>query len=105
VKEWIAERKLLVTKKGDDKRSELSIQIGCPYKVEPGSVNFDVDEGVSGCTIEITGLENVFREEVYGADQLQAIQLATNVDPLLRWLGKQYDLFFPSGEPYFEDGE
>lgn len=102
--EWIAERRLLVAKKGDDKRVDLVVRIGRPYAVEPGSVNLDVGDGVAGCTIEIIGLDSEFREEVYGADLLQALQLAANIDPLLKRYKKKYEFFFPSGEPYFEDG-
>jgi len=42
--------------------------------------------------------------EIYGADALQAIELASSsVEPFLRRLYKKYDLFYPSGEPYFDN--
>ena len=105
MREWIAERRLLVARKGTDGRKKLLIRIGRPYLVEPASVNFDVDEGTAGCSVEIVGLDNEFLEEVYGADLLQALQLAANVDPLLEHFRKKYDFFFSSGEPYFEEAE
>jgi hypothetical protein len=105
VKEWIAERRLLVARKGTDSRKELLIRIGRPYIVEPASVNFDVDDDTAGCSVAIVGLDNEFQEEVYGADLLQALQLAANVDPLLESFRKKYDFFFPTGEPYFEEAE
>jgi acyl carrier protein len=42
-------------------------------------------------------------EKIYGADSLQALQLAVNVEPTLIRIGKKYDLYFPTGEGYFEN--
>lgn len=100
---WIAERKLLFSKKGESTRSSLTVRVGKPYLLEIGMVNFEFHEGAAGCTVEIVGLGRPWSEETYGADSLQALQLASDVEPILKRLSQQYDLFFQDGEPYFED--
>ncbi len=103
MKKFIAERKLLYSLKGSNIRKEFVILLYPPYLVQDGMVNFPVgEEGCWGCHIEIAGLDEKY-SEVYGADSLQAVHLASNVEPFLSRLQKKYDLFFPSGEPYFDD--
>ena len=99
---YIAERRLLFSPKTSDERSELTIRIGAPFVVEEGSVDFPVGEGISGCRVEFDGLTGEYCDTVYGADLLQALQLAVNVEPTLERLRKKYDFFFPTGEPYFD---
>lgn len=101
--EWIAERKLLFVPKGGGERKELAIRIGRPYLVEPDKVNFAVHKGAGGCTVEFFGIDGGYLDNVYGADLLQALQLATDVEPILKRLSKKYDFYFPDGEPYFEE--
>lgn len=103
MKNPIAERELLYSLKGKLKQHKLVIRIGAPYPVDESVVSFKFDPGTAGCTIEFEGLPESLVEEVYGADSLQALALATDVDPYLKGLGKKYDLYWPSGEPYFED--
>jgi hypothetical protein len=38
-----------------------------------------------------------------GADSIQALQLAVDVDRVLRRLSKHYDFYFPTGEAYFDE--
>lgn len=102
MKTYIADRKLIYSPKGGDERLNLVIRIGEPFLVEEGSVDFEVAEGVAGCHVEFDGLNGERRETVYGADRLQALQLAVNIEPRLERLRKKYDFFFPSGEPYHE---
>jgi hypothetical protein len=102
---WIAERRLQFTPKGGTERRDLAIRIGQPYLVESGSVNFTVAEGTAGCSVEYSGIDEDYLDEVYGADLLQALQLATDVEPTLRRLSKKYDFFFTTGEPYFDSEE
>ena len=79
--------------KGGSDRKELLIRVGAPY----------VDkEGMSRCPVEWGGLFEDFAD-IGGMDSLQALQLAANIDSMLRKLGNKYDFFWPSGEPYFED--
>jgi hypothetical protein len=104
----IAERKLKCAPKGSENTIDLIVRIGAPYLLELGMVNFKFSPGTAGCTVEITGPnpDDVFEgrsaHEIYGADTLQALSLASDVEPILKRLSKKYDIFFPSGEPYFE---
>ena len=100
---WIAKRKLLCSLVDSKDKSELLVRIGAPYIVEPSSVSFAVIPETSGCTVEITGADVQITETAYGADLIQALQLASDVDPILRRVSKTHDLFFGDGEPYFED--
>ncbi len=99
---WIAERKLLYAPKGSTERKDLIIRIGQPYLVESGSVNFPIAEGTASCSVEFYGIEEEYLDEVYGADLLQALQLAADVEPTLKRLNEKYEFYFPNGEPYFE---
>lgn len=100
--DYIAERKLLASEKGKRVRSEISVRISLPYIVLQESVQFPVDGIVSGCHVDIDGIdEPAF--EVYGMDSLQAINMASNIEPLLKRLGARYDFYWITGEPYFEE--
>ena len=55
------------------------------------------------CNLEIIGFKEPYVQTLYGADLLQALQQATNVDPILKAFSKKYDLYFEDGEPYFEN--
>ena len=99
--QFIAERRLLYSQKGSDVRQEFVIRIGAPYPVEEHMVAFPVAKDVAGCHVEIEGLNETY-SEVYGADSIQAVNLASNLEPFLRRLQKKYDLYWSSGDPYFE---
>ena len=99
----IARRPLQYSAKGESRRRDIEVRVYAPHALVEGDVAFDFGEGAAGCRLEIVGLPGVFDEVTYGADSLQALQLASNVDVLLRALQMKYDLFFPTGEPYFED--
>jgi hypothetical protein len=105
MRRWIAERTLLYATKGGDARQQLVVRVSEPYLVRPGTVTFPVSPETAACSVEITGLNQPIHDEVYGADLLQALQLAANVEPMLRRLSRDYDLYFSSGEPYFEDDD
>ena len=98
----IAERRLCWAHKGDSSRSDFVIRVRAPFVVEPGSVDSPVSEGTGACRIEFVGFPVAVDETVYGADTVQALQLATNVDPILQRFSDRYDLYFPTGEPSFE---
>lgn len=99
---FIAERRLLYSLKGSNERKELVIRLGIPYQVEEGMMDYPTGEGFAGCHVEIDGLDEE-HPEIYGADTLQAINIASNVEPFLKRLQKKYDLYWLSGEPYFEE--
>jgi len=100
----IAKRVLFYSVKGSDVRSKFIIRIGLPYIVDENDVDFSVgEEGLVGCHIETEGLENEYEHEAYGVDDIQAINIATDLEPFLMRLQKEYDLYWQSGEAYFED--
>lgn len=100
--ECIAKRELLFSAKGGGARYPFTVQILAPTELKPGEVSFTFTDGTARCTVEFVGLPEPMSEQMYGADTLQALQLATDIEPILRRIGKKYDLFFPSGESYFE---
>jgi hypothetical protein len=99
----VAERELLYSLKGEPTRRKFVVRISMPCQIEENAVNFPVHPGAAVCEIEFDGLPEDFTEEVYGADSIQALSLATDVDPYLRSLEKKYDLYWSTGEPYFEE--
>ena len=99
--EIIAERELTFSVKGDRAMQKLAIQVHRPTEVDPEEVTFDVSPGTASCRVEFVGLgEPAY--VAYGADTLQALEQAVNIDPILRSL-KKYNFFFPNGEAYFDD--
>lgn len=99
---YIAERKLQYSIKGLEEKHEFTIRIGSPYIVEQKMVKFPIGEGLIGCHVEVFGLEEELKHDVYGVDGIQALDIASNVDALLERLKRKYDLFWPTGEDYFE---
>lgn len=106
---WIAERRLKYSERGSNLKVDLSVKISSPYLLEEGSVNFEFAEGTAGCTVKIIGpnpsdiFEGSSTHEVYGIDSIQALQLASDIEPTLKRLSKKYDIYSPGGEPYFEE--
>lgn len=99
----IAERNLLFSLKGQTERKVLVIRIYAPRLVEPGSVLFHSDQGTASCSVAFDGLPEIPVGDTYGADSLQALQLAADVEPILKRLSLRYDFFFPTGEGYFDE--
>lgn len=102
MKKFIAGRKLLYSLKGSNVRNEFFIGITAPYSVDQSMVNFPIGNGFMGCDVRISGLEEE-GSKVYGADSLQALHLASDIESFLKRLQSKYDLYWLSGEPYFED--
>jgi hypothetical protein len=101
-KTFVAERKLLYALKGRQARTPLTVRVSAPVLVEEGTVDFQVAGGTAVCTVEFQGLgEDSIKE--YGADSIQALSLAVNIDRYLSRMKKKYDFYFPNGEPYFGD--
>ncbi len=100
IKMYIAERKLLYSKKDSSEQKEFSIRISKPFVVEKNMATSPIKEGFVGCNIEIIGLDEEY-PTVYGTDSLQAVNLASNMEPFLKRLQKKYDIFWADGNPYF----
>jgi len=99
----IAERKLLFSEKGQPERKRLTIRVFAPRPAPTDSPAFHPDHEAAGCTVEFDGLPDVTFGEIFGADSLQALQLAVDVEPVLKRLSKTYDFYFPTGEAYFDE--
>ena len=90
----IAERKLMYARKGDAVLTEMTIKIGIPYW----------SDEVAYCPLEFEGLFDTQElSNAPGADLIQALQLAANVDYFLEKLSAKYDFYWPTGEPYFDN--
>jgi len=101
MKTYIAERHLFFTEKQSTHKRNLVIRVSTPQAVDQSTVKFPVDEAMAVCYVQLDGLdENSF--EVFGTDSLQAVNLASNVEPILKRLSSKYDFFWITGEPYFE---
>ena len=99
----IAERHLLFSAKGESERKPLMIRVFAPRLVDPASVSFQVAAGTAVCTVEFDGIPDETPGDTYGADSLQALQLAADIEPVLKRLSKRYDFYFPTGEGYFDE--
>lgn len=98
--EYIAERNLLYSEKGSSVRKEFSIRISKPFIINKEDAKPPIEEGFVSCRIDISGLIEKY-PDVYGVDSLQAVNLASNVESLLKRLQKKYDIFWLDGNPYF----
>ena len=65
-----------------------------------------IDGICTACDIVIEGLDEQLykpygKGQVFGIDSVQAINLATNLEHILHWINKQFDVYWEPGEPYF----
>ena len=98
---YIAERHLLFSIKDDGVRKKLTVGIFAPKVVAQDKVQFPVDGVMSVCHVDMEGLdEHSF--DVYGTDSMQAVNLASNIESVIKRLSAKYDFFLATGEPYFE---
>lgn len=99
---YIAERILLLAEKNTSRTRKIRVKVSEPQIVEQSAVTFPVDGIMSVCHVDVEGLsEHSF--DVYGTDSLQAISLAANIEPLIERLSSEYDFYWSSGEPYFDE--
>jgi hypothetical protein len=68
----------------------------------PECAEFSGTENAAACRFEIVGLPEMISDVCYGADSLQALQLATDIDGILRKLSEKYDFYFLDDSPYFD---
>ncbi len=99
----IAERKLLYASINTRELRDFTVRVYAPVLLKDGDVSFKVDQGASGCRYDFEGFAENISDVVYGADSLQALQLATSIDGILRKLTTRYQFYYPSGEPYFDE--
>ena len=99
----IGERHLFFSEKGKSERKPLVIRIFAPRPADPASVSFPIADGTAVCTVKFDGIADETIGDTYGADSLQALQLAADVEPVLKRLSSKYDFYFSSGEGYFDE--
>jgi hypothetical protein len=99
---YIAERHLLFSEKGGSAIRNLWVRVSAPSPIDQETVKFPVDDDMAVCHVEFNGLDE-YSFDVYGMDSLQAVNMASNIDAVLERLGKKYDFYWSSGEPYFDD--
>lgn len=99
---YIAERHLLFAGKNDGVRKKLTVGICAPKVIAQEQVQFPVDGIMSICHVDLEGLdEHSF--DVYGTDSMQAVNLASNIEAVIKRLSDEHDFFGATGEPYFEE--
>lgn len=98
----LAERKLLCSNKGSNDRKEIVVKISEPFVATKDNAKFPVDGVISGCRVEIVGLDEP-GFDLFGMDSLQAVHLASDIESLIKRLSSKYDFFWITGEPYFDD--
>lgn len=80
----------------------MTIYIGVPKFVPPSLLPFESDVEMAVCDVEIIGFEEPYIQSMIGADLLQAMQQAADVDKILKGFSEIYDFFYEDGEPYFD---
>jgi len=98
---YIAERHLWFVKKGNGVRHRLTVGICLPAVVAQEEVQYPVDGVMSKCHVEFDGL-NEHSFDVFGTDSMQAINLASNIEDVIKRLSDEYEFFWATGDPYFE---
>ena len=98
---FVASRKLLFSEIGSQNKAPFELKVGHPYLLKRGDVNFEFSEGAAGCDLLMDGLSDETITS-FGADTVQALEIALQFDKTLRRLSSKYQFYFPSGEPYFE---
>ena len=88
---FIAERRLIAESISDGERKNITIRIGIPYWIEEGEI--------AGCPVHYEGLFRSFNDRK-GADLLQALQLASNINVVLATASDEFNFYWQSGEPY-----
>ena len=97
---FIAERRLLVKDLETGSNFETKVLITEPATPDPSSVKFELEEGVMACGVRITAID---AEPVYfGADGIQALELATNLNGFFSRFKSRYNFCYLDGEPYEE---
>jgi hypothetical protein len=80
----IAERRLAYSEKGNSERKPLLIRVFVPQPVDPDSDLFRPDSDTSSRVVEFHGIPDANLGEIFGADSIQALQLALDIEPVLK---------------------
>jgi hypothetical protein len=60
-----------------------------PQPVDPGTVRWRPDANTSSRLVEFEGIPDANHGEIYGADSIQALQLAVDIEPMLKHLSER----------------
>jgi len=102
--EPFAERRLLCSAKNGSTRTEIVFRVSRPHVTTISEAGSVANGETFTCEVTIDGLDER-SVKYFGMDSIQALQLASDLDPLIRRLSAKYDFFWPTGEPYFEGDE
>lgn len=99
-----AERRLLCSAKNSSARTEVAFRVSRPHVTTASEAISVADGETYTCEVTIHGLDEP-SIKYFGMDSVQALQLASDLDPLIKRLSAKYDFFWLTGEPYFEEAE
>jgi hypothetical protein len=99
----VARRHLLFTTPDDATQRPCAIGITAPREVHTSSNDETLHDPLAACAIVFEGFDAP-SIEVHGADSLQALAMACDIDPYLRDLERRkgYEFFWDDGTVYFE---
>jgi len=98
----VATRELRYSKKGGSERTPLRIVVYRPTLLSSLGPSSHAGSEYAVCRVEFSGIDEP-DFVAHGADTLHALALAVDVDPILRAISRRYDLYFVSGEGYFDE--
>jgi hypothetical protein len=101
--EHCAERRLLCREKFGDGYFDVTFAVRKPRPPDSDEMLFLQDECARVCEVEIRGLDEPV-VKYFGLDSMQAINLASDLEPLVKRLSERFDFFWSTGEPYFDEG-
>jgi hypothetical protein len=99
----VAQRMLLYTSPDNATPRPCTVGITAPRDVATASDDTALQDAMAVCEIVFEGLAAP-PIPVHGADSLQALAMACDIDPYLRGLERQqgFEFFWDDGSPYFE---
>lgn len=97
---FIVERSLIYHDLKTCRQGKVTIGINKPYFLKKGDVDFPFDQGAAACKVEFIGLD-IDDVTYYGADKLQALEFAIDIDPVLRKFTDSFSFFCEDGGEYF----
>ena len=101
--DFVAQRKLLFTSRDHATPRPCTVGITAAREVATGTNDEALLDAMAACEIVFEGVPAA-PIEVRGADSMQAIAMACDIDPVLRGLERQfgYEFFWDDGSAYFE---
>jgi hypothetical protein len=94
MRKWIAERKLVAVSISTGEKKNIVVRVGMPFQ--------DEDDEFASCPVEWDGLFGRIADSK-GIDKVQALQLALDIDSMVKILSDKYQFFWLSGESYSDE--